>query len=408
MDKCLRSLLISLAGAESEVNSSSISELARCFLASDSSQSPELVREKAGLLALLNLMGILEAFYSTGDSVESEGLNQTPGVSTGTDEGQAPAAGQAYKARTTPPPALQSQDSLQLQPIAALASLLSGISGPAPAQGRGQSPLGSILGSGSGGIQEDNLVSVLSMMPKLMVAKEGKDAGIDPSLLTALLRVISSIGRTRAQQPTESSGPGNGDTSRPQGAGVCSDCGEDSSSAILSQSPLLEEPYDSEFTGSAGEIDSQTDGKSDGSAGQYHVSPGEHGLPSRDANQAHQPGGVLGLDPRLITSLFNFLAGLDLSKSKSGGRHEKPSTSGESLKKEDKADPTGITLSEDGKSIVTSSFGRPQSQPPSLSEFLRQPAQSIRKPAPRPITSHKPGIGIQRGWMKKSPASAVS
>ena len=39
MDKCLRSLLISLAGAESEVNSGSLSELARVFLASDSFQS---------------------------------------------------------------------------------------------------------------------------------------------------------------------------------------------------------------------------------------------------------------------------------------------------------------------------------------------------------------------------------
>lgn len=408
MDKCLRSLLISLAGAEPEVNSGSLSELARVFLASDSFQSPELVREKAGLLALLNLMGILEAFYSAGDSVESEGLNQTSGVSNGTDEGQVPAAGQAHKALTAPPPALQSQDSSQLQPLAALASLLSGSSGEATVQGRGQSALGSILGSGSGGIQDNTLVSVLSMIPKLLGVKEGKDVGIDPSLLTALLKVISSIGKTKAQQSTDNSGLGNGGNARPQDGGACSDCGETSSSAMLSQTSLLEEPHDSGFTGSAGEIDSQTDGKGDRSASQYPVSPGEHGLPSRDANQAHQPGGIQGLDPRLITSLVNFLAGLDLSKSKGGGRHEKSSTSGEGPKKEDKADPAGITLSEDGKSIVTSSFGRPQSQPPSLSEFLRQPAQSIRKPAPRPITSHKPGIGIQRGWMKKSPASAVS
>ncbi len=398
MDKCLRSLLISLAGAEPEVNNSGLSELARVFLASDSFQSPELVREKAGLLALLNLMGILEAFYSAGDSIESEGLNQTPIVSIQTDEGQAQPAGEAHKTCTAPPPALENHDSSQPKPLAALASLLKGFSGEATAQGHGQSALTSMLGSAAG-IQEDTLVSVLSTIPKLLGIKDGKDPSIDPSLLTALLKVITSMARAKTQQSPESSGLGNESTAGAQGEEECNDYSEGSPPETLSQTSPLGEPCDSESTTSVGKI---------GNASQYPVTPGEHGLPSQGTNQAHQPGGIQGLDPKLITSLFNFLAGLDLSKLKSGVKHEKPPVSTESPKREDKADPTGITLSEDGKSIVTNNLGHPQSQPPSLSEFLRQPGQSIRKPASRPLTSHKPGIGIRRGWMKKSPASAVS
>ena len=69
-------------------------ELARAFLADESIQTPESLREKAGLLALLNLMGIVETFYNTGDSVEHEFSDEGHGVPVAQGQPEAPFRGQ--------------------------------------------------------------------------------------------------------------------------------------------------------------------------------------------------------------------------------------------------------------------------------------------------------------------------
>lgn len=67
MEKYLRSLLASLDGVEQTVSNGSLSRLAQVCLTSEGAGDPAWVREKAGLLALLNLMGILEVFYAAGE-----------------------------------------------------------------------------------------------------------------------------------------------------------------------------------------------------------------------------------------------------------------------------------------------------------------------------------------------------
>lgn len=62
MDRFLRSLLTSSAG-DSVDTDRTLSEIARSVLADGSGGDQKSFREKAGLLALLNLLGIVEAFY---------------------------------------------------------------------------------------------------------------------------------------------------------------------------------------------------------------------------------------------------------------------------------------------------------------------------------------------------------
>jgi hypothetical protein len=352
VDKCLRSLLISLAGAEQAVDRGSLSELARAFLADESIQTPESLREKAGLLALLNLMGIVETFYNTGDSVEHEFSDEGHGVPVAPGQPEAPFRG---------------QDSSQLQSLSSLVSLLSGISGPDSGKGGTPTSPGSLL-TGSGAIKEDALVSVLSAIPKLLGSKEG---GIDPSILTALLKLMSSVPKIKT---------------------------------------FSEDCKDPENTCSTGETRAIIDTKAEEEGNALNAAcPGERGPSLGDTGQAHQSGSP-GLDPRLITSLFNFLAGLDLSRSKVGGRQGKMAVSQVDAKKEARSDSTGITLAENGQSIVTGDLHdlHPvQPVPQSFSEFLRQPAHSTKRPASRMSTGHKPGIGIRRRWAKQSHVAAA-
>ncbi len=160
MDKCLRSLLISLAGAEQAVDRGSLSELARAFLADESIQTPESLREKAGLLALLNLMGIVETFYNTGDSVEHEFSDEGHGVPVAPGQPEAPFRG---------------QDPSQLQSLSALYRYCPGFR---QCGARRHFP-GSLL-TGAEQLAKTPLVSVLSAIPKLLGSKEG---GIDPPFL---------------------------------------------------------------------------------------------------------------------------------------------------------------------------------------------------------------------------------
>lgn len=65
MDRSLRNSLTSSVGTSVEIEKS-LSEIARAVLVDAPGDDPTDLREKAGLLALLNLLGIVEAFYCAG------------------------------------------------------------------------------------------------------------------------------------------------------------------------------------------------------------------------------------------------------------------------------------------------------------------------------------------------------
>lgn len=340
MDRYLRSLLISLAGAEQTVNSS-LSELARGCLADENLQSPELVREKAGLLALLNLMGILEVFYAAEGLMDSTVL-ESQSIFKPQDS---PQPGKNQESTTETELDLPGQSLSQLE---LLTSLLTGISEPKDNRKPHSASLSNVLNLEDSTIKESALASILATIPKLVGSKEG---GIDPALLAALVKAISS-------RPKPKPMPTSKQNATPLSESAATDPND--TGASLSQ---------------------DTDG-------------------SFQLDSPEQPGGPV-LDPRLLTSLFNFVAGLDLSKSKSTNRQERPAVS-KTAPEEGNKDGAQITLAQDQKSIVTTKAPRTSSHPPSLSEFLRQPSQTTRKPASRPSNSHQPGVGIRRGLIKQS------
>ncbi len=348
MERYLRSLLVSLAGAEQTVNRGSLSELARAFSAVESPENPESVRERAGLLALLNLMGILEVFYTAGESMDSSvsGIAHSSPEST---ESAVPAP------ITTPTGELSvaapGNGFPQMQSIAAIvAGLANQESSREP-----ETAAHTLPDAGSGATKQDALASVLSAIPMLLGGKEG---GIDPSLFAAMLKLISSMSKAKPVAATRQD------------------------SFLISEDAPEASP-------------GTETGKS--------VSPDTQSHQTEIHSDTLQPSyqGSQGLDPNLISSLFNFLAGLDMSKTKAGIRHDTqaPVKAVEKTGQDRKAE---ITLSKDGKSILATRVPRTTQQPPSLSQFLRQPSQSAGKPVQRPSDRHKPGIGIRRGWIKQS------
>ncbi len=328
MERYLRSLLASLDGVEQTVNKGSLSRLAQTFLTGEGSDDPGWVRAKAGLLALLNLMGILEVFYAAGELAEipavSEGGEEEGQVSTGSS---APETGpEAPTGGPVLPQGHPIADTI-LQPARREGSL------------QPQSEPSGLADTHSGAARPDALAPLLSAIPLLLGSKEG--GGIDPTLISAILKLVSSLSRSKPASATED-GSFSGD-----------------------------EPC---------ETYSETPGDSPGDA-------------TRTSSQ-----GSLGPDPNLIASLLNFLAGLDKSEQKTGR-----STNGrpppEVAEKDDQK--VEITLSPDGKSVIARSSPRITPQAPSLSEFLRQPSQCAKTPVQPPADRHKPGVGIRRGWIKQ-------
>ncbi len=329
MERCLRNLLVSLDGAEPTVNKGSLSELAQTFLTSEGSDHPAKLREKAGLLALLNLMGILEVFYAAGETAERPASDaaQDSQVSTGSSTQE-----------TVPAAPGGSPDSAEQHPVAeVLARLVNdkGSSRP-PVQ-----PHASPDTPGEMALRADALTPLLSAIPSLLCSKEG---GIEPALLSAILKLVTSPSKTKPASTGKSSSPADEAQEATAGAGEAS---EDDAIKPSSQ-------------------------------------------------------GSLGLDPNLIASLLNLLMGFDRARQKTSVRTADrpppvaPVKSGEDFE---------ITLSEDGKSVLarstTQTMQQPPQQPPSLSQFLKQPSQAAKPPAKRPSHSHRPGVGIRRRWSKQ-------
>ena len=158
MDRSLQNLLTS-SGAVSPEADRSLAEIARAVLVDRPGESKRSVREKAGLLALLNLLGIVDAFY-------------------------ADASAEAEPQASSAPPSTRSEPENPPSPLSALTRLISSASpadtgsdsqaahpGISPSAG---SPLSSLLGS------------------------------LDPALLASMVGLVSSIARARTPRQPES------------------------------------------------------------------------------------------------------------------------------------------------------------------------------------------------------------
>ena len=165
MDRFLRSLLTSSAG-DSVDTDRSLSEIAKSVLADQAGKDPRNFREKAGLLALLNLLGIVEAFYG--------GMPLPVGGNAGTPPARDPAVASLIHAPPTavapPAPVADPVVPGPISIVSGLTKLLGAVQPPA-------------TGDGSPAQASPSMSSIL--------------AGIDPSLIAGMLSMIASMAKAR-------------------------------------------------------------------------------------------------------------------------------------------------------------------------------------------------------------------
>lgn len=291
-----------------------LSEIAKSLLVDNQEDEPESLREKAGLLALLNLLGIVDMFYDTQESA------QKPATTTRQPKEIAPVQ-DTNKAASSRHETTPAQDSHKTSSNArhSLAELVSTISGEsATPSGPAES------------LRENSVGCLLSALTKFCRNKEG---ALDPNIVTALIKMASSLARGKNDKPT-------GATS-----------GENASVKPDEHTTLSETTLKIHDSGT-----------------------GTKQNKSRTETQSS-----LGIDPKLITVLFNFLAGLDLPKTKSTARS---GTESAANKDAEAKDDTAITLSSNGKAIIAK--------------------HKHNKTRSEPRTYHKPGFGIRKGWLKQT------
>lgn len=336
MEKCLRSLQASLGGAVPTVNKGGLCELAQAFLTGEGSGHPNAVREKAGLLALLNLMGILEVFYAAGQPAEHR-------VSRATRESQIPteSAGQKTHPETPAGSRELSEPPQGVETAVPLPDDKEGFRLPLQPQASPDTD------TRPEPAKPDALAPLMAAIPSLLAGKEG---GIEPALVSAMLKLIASLSRTKPASTVKGGSPE----------------GEPAQAPVDSGEPCAGETSKDDAT-----------------------------MPSHHAG--------LGLDPKLIASLINFLAGVDRTKTESNASPSNQPLAEAPVKGEEKYE---LSLSRDGRSVLAKRIPqaippKASQQPPSFSQFLKQPPRPAKAPPERPPDSHKPGVGIRRGWSKQ-------
>ncbi len=173
MDRFLRSLLTSLVG-DSVDTDKSISEIARSVLSGSPGGDPKSLRERAGLLALLNLLGIVEAFY--GEMPLSVGASVPPQESCDAAVSSLLEATTTSTTATTAPAVPAPSAGTAPGPI----SLVSGLT----------KMLGTMQTPAADGSPTQGIPSISSIL-----------AGIDPSLIAGLLSMIASMAKPRLARP---------------------------------------------------------------------------------------------------------------------------------------------------------------------------------------------------------------
>ncbi len=279
MDRFLRNLLTSSAGVDLVTSDSTLSEIARSLLADGSGEDQRSLREKAGLLALLNLLGIVESFYGEGSYFGEGQFAEETAIT------------------TMKPAETQNLQSIQAEP---------------PDIGSAREPI----------------TPLFSILSKLLAGQ----GSMDPAMLTSLIGLVSSLSKVfpgKASVPDEQeSEEGSKHEDPDQAEGVAPEAGI---------TRKLE-----------------------------HVSPLQQ---------------ILGMDPKLLTAILNFIANMDFMRSKTSQEPKVPPVPESAPEVQDIApEATPVRLSEDKRQLVV--------------------AKSRPKPS-APRTGHKPGFGIYRGWPGK-------
>lgn len=389
MDRYLRSLLASSTGVSMDSNAP-LSEIAKSILGDDPEGGAN-VREKAGLLALLNLLGIVDSFY--GDAGEDMGGAEGPDSPCDTPvDALRPSSVSSSEARTTLPSA---SPEVALPPVSQ--DTASGVAKPHPSQPISK-PDGPVSIAGTlakllGGMQGQRGPAAAPHTPE-STAEEPAEPGDSP------LPPSTAPEETQQAPPTTDSPPlpAAGGLAASQlesilpslvqslaGAapseGTVPSLAQALAGVMPSMVNLLANMDPAAIAGMVGMLSSAARQRpartgvvaADADVGEGRAADGAS--PSQQAGSPHpQPSPLhqmLGFDPKILTLILNVLA--ELMKSKQSEPKEKCKEEREAdMPKASSPTPTG-----------------PSTPAPTKAPELRPP----RRPQ---IRAHKPGLGIRR------------
>ncbi len=267
-----------------------LSEIARSVLVSSPESDQKTLREKAGVLALLNLLGIVLSFYG-----DSQGAQSSMGL----------------------------LSSLALAP-------------GAPSVEKPKEP--------------DLLSSIISLAGKLLGGTQGQ-GGIDPSLIGTLMGSLSALSTARAMSPRPQ--VSTADTAiSPAGSRGPAGQGDSSDGSAESEAPgqrTSESDADSPEEGTPIEDGGQGGERQTA----VEASPPQKAAPPPGQSPQQSPlQQILGIDPRIITLALNVLA--DLMKAKNAAQSERSSSYEGKLASGPRpgAGDAEVTVTPDGKTVV--------------------------------------------------------
>lgn len=363
MDRFLRSLLTSSAGASMEAEKS-LSEIARAVLVDRPEGDPRSLREKAGLLALLNLLGIVEAFYGVPDQ-DRESAPKPKAAEPAKGSELTPMTGPA-PARAAQPPLSQAQPGQAAPAAPALApdSPLSMVSALARLMATAASSQTTQTGPQAG--------APAAAGTQAATSPAGPFGGFDPTLIASVLGLMSGLAKPRLPRPP----------TKVEGEPVEATAGGSKPDAKEGGETEAAVPG-AERTAEAGNQPVSDTGE----AVPDLVTRGPAATGPLGLSQATPPSPlqqVLGVDPKVLTLVLNLVA--ELMKSRAGEQKEKAAES--KPEKDDRKVEGPVTPPLDTRGAVPMS-----------------PRRSLLGPR----LYHKPGLGIYRSAQrvpKPAPARA--
>lgn len=230
MDRFLRNLLTSSGGSDLMVSDKTLSDIAKSLLVQNPDGNPKTLREKAGLLALINLLGIMDAFFGVTlpESQEKALMNiKEAADSKPSEEKPSEVQGDAGEAGAITP--VQPQSPAASDPVMSLFSMLARSLFGTPGQTEAPASQGGDTGKAapSEGLDPRMLASLLSVVtaftkalkPRAAEGEKGSEGqgneagragepgseapnkpsplqqalGFDPKILTLLLNIIASM-----------------------------------------------------------------------------------------------------------------------------------------------------------------------------------------------------------------------
>lgn len=332
MDRFLRSLLTSSGAADMD-GDKSLSDIARSVLVDSPDGDARSLREKAGLIALLNLLGIVESFYGeASESVSRETKDDQPGPA-----GMAPAT-QASQTGGAAAPGDSAVQTGSAPPPTGIENPLSMVSGLARM-------LSSVMGSPQAGAQQAG-----GSPPPASGGLPGALGGLDPALIASMLGLVSAMAKTRPQvkAPTKVV-------------------------ATEAQAPAEGGP-DVEFPAAPAD-EGQAEPQEKPAAGQSPASPLQQ---------------ILGIDPRVLTIILNLVA--DLMKNRPAGA---PASQAPAAQPQVGSTAQAAAGAQPPASAAAAAHATAQSPDGAPVKEAAEPAPKRISPPLRRY--HRPGLGIYRG-----------